>query len=474
MTTKLHGTVVALALVCLVAPATAQVLSVRELARKTIARRAVEAAIWGMPIVSTDAMRQAFLRDAGAKYNDIVYLSKQADWKFQITTPNASSWYVYVPINTKNGPVVLDIPPTAGAGLFGSLNDAWQVPEADVGPEGEDRGRGGKYLILPPDYKKPIPQGFISVRFQTYNGYSLMRAIPATSSAADVAKALDLVKKMRVYPLAQADHPPQQRHIDIAGKLFDGVARFDDSFYDSLARMVDEEPVQRRDLVAMGQLRSIGIEKGKPFKPDRATREILRNAIAEALAGFIRSTMTLPTFAPGSRWTIPAMPVGPQTKFTFATSDRLYLDERGALFFLGCGPAKRPGAATFYLVGSKDAKGEALTGESTYNLRVPPNVPAKQFWAVTVYDLKKAAFIRESPRVELNSYARMEKDGDGSVEVFFGPSAPTGKQANWIYTAPGKPWFALFRFYGPARAVFEKKWKLPDIEEVNSEGRTER
>jgi hypothetical protein len=115
-----------------VASAHAQGLSPEELAHRTIARRAVEAAIWGMPIVSVDAMRQAFFRDAEANYNDIIFLSKQADWKFQITTPNASSWYVYIPINTKNGAVVLNIPSAAGAGLFGSLNDAWQVPEADV------------------------------------------------------------------------------------------------------------------------------------------------------------------------------------------------------------------------------------------------------------------------------------------------------------------------------------------------------
>jgi hypothetical protein len=99
-------------------------------------------------------------------------------------------------------------------------------------------------------------------------------------------------------------------------------------------------------------------------------------------------------------------------------------------------------------------------------LRVPPNVPARQFWAVTVYDLETAAFVRESPRVELNSYEQMEKNADGSVEVFFGPVAPLGKEANWIYTAAGKTWFALFRFYGPEKAVFEKTWKLPDLDEV--------
>jgi hypothetical protein len=77
----------------------AQNYSADDLARRTIERRAVEAAIWGMPLVNTDAMRQAYFRDAGAKYNDICYFSKPQDWKFQVTTPNASTNYIYFNYN---------------------------------------------------------------------------------------------------------------------------------------------------------------------------------------------------------------------------------------------------------------------------------------------------------------------------------------------------------------------------------------
>ena len=208
-----------------------------------IHRRAVEAAVWGMPIVSVDAMRAAFFRDAGAKYGDIVYWSKPSDWKFQFTTPNASTRYVYFNFNLKDGPVVLEIPPTVGAGLFGSILDAWQVPIADIGPAGEDQGKGGKYLLLPPNYKPAAPSGYVPCKFETVNGYALLRAIPTTTSDADVAKALDLVKQLRLYPLSLAANPPTPRFIDMAGKLLDGVVRFDASFFDGLARMVNEEPV---------------------------------------------------------------------------------------------------------------------------------------------------------------------------------------------------------------------------------------
>jgi hypothetical protein len=169
-----------------------------ELERRTIQRRAVEAAMWGMPIVSVDAMREAFFRDAGAKYGDILYFSKPADWKFQTTTPNASSLYVYFNFNTKDGPVVLEFPAAVGAGLFGTLLDAWQTPLADVGPKGEDEGKGGKYLLLPPDFKDEVPAGYIPVRSATYNGYALFRAIPATRSEVDLAKAIALVKQQRL------------------------------------------------------------------------------------------------------------------------------------------------------------------------------------------------------------------------------------------------------------------------------------
>jgi hypothetical protein len=448
--------------------ATASTLTTAELAERKLYRRAVEAAIWGIPIVSVDAMRQAYFRDAGAKYNDIVYWSKPADWKFQVTTPNASSYYVYFSFNTKDGPVVLNLPPANGAGLFGSLLDAWQAPQADVGPAGDDQGKGGKYLLLPPGYKQTVPAEYIQVRFETFNGYSALRATPETSAETDVAKALDLVKKIRLYPWAQMINPPEQRHIDMAGRIFDGIVRFDDSFYDSLAQMVNEEPVLTHDLVALGQLRSLGIEKRKEFRPDAATREILKQAMVEAHANLINAVTVGESFWPDRNWIIPGGGIGPKTGFSFQTADRLEIDERGMIFFLGCAPPKQLGVATFYLFAMQDAKGEPLLGSRSYRLQIPSGVPVKQFWAVTVYDLETATFMRDSPRIELNSYdQKVQMNADGAVDVYFGPNAPAGKEANWIYTAPDRLWFSAFRFYGPEKVLFEKKWMLPDIVNVS-------
>jgi hypothetical protein len=61
----------------------------------------------------------------------------------------------------------------------------------------------------------------------------------------------------------------------------------------------------------------------------------------------------------------------------------------------------------------------------------------------------------------------MHRNGDGSVDIYFGPKAPSGQEANWIPTSPGEPWFTMFRFYGQEKSLFEKTWKLSDIERLN-------
>jgi hypothetical protein len=438
----------------------------QELAHRTLQRRAVDAAIWGMPIVSVAAMRQSYFRDANAEYDDILFWSKPADWRFQFTTPNASSRYVYFNFNLKGGPIVIDVPAAVGAGLFGSILDAWQVPLADVGPEGEDHGKGAKYLLVPPGYTKKAPSGYIALPSETFNGYALLRAVPATSSDADVAKALALVKKLRVHPLAAAADPPEQRYIDVSGQLLDGVVHFDAGFYDVLAGMIDEEPVATRDLVAMELLRSLGIEKGAPFEPDAATRDALTKAAAEVHEMFMQAATIGDRFWPGSRWIVSAK-VGAKTGFSFQTTDRLDFDERGLIYFLGFAPPKKLGAATVYVGGVHDAAGEPLQGDRTYRLHVPPNVPVKQFWSVTVYDLDTACFFPEAPRVSLDSYDRKAvKNPDGSLDVYFGPTAPPGKDTNWIFTPADKRWFTFFRFYGPGPAVLDKTWTLGDIERM--------
>jgi len=427
---------------------------------------AVDAAIWGMPIVSMDAMRQAYFRDAHAQYNDVVYWSEPGDWKLQITTPNGSTRYVYINFNTLDGPVVLDVPAATGAGLFGSILDAWQVPQIDVGPQGADEGKGGKYVLVPPGFKQEVPDGFIPVRLATYNAYAALRAISEGSTDDAVQRSLALVQQLRVYALADAARPHEQRFIDMAGKVFDGIVRFDASFYTSLARMVNEEPPLPRDAAMLRNIEVLGIKRGAEFSPDRF-REMFDAAADDVHRWFMSRTKTEgDPFWPNSVWRAPSS-IGVATHFTFERNGVLDVDERGLMYYLACAPPVRVGRASAYLSTFVDATGHALSGSNTYRLRVPANVPARQFWALTIYDTTTAGFVRGAPRVEINSYDQtLAKNVDGSIDLYIGPYPPAGHEANWINTESVENWFTLFRFYGPEPALYAKSWQLPNLERV--------
>jgi hypothetical protein len=439
----------------------------KELASRTVYRRAVDAVIWGAPAVTLDMMRQAYFRDAKANYNDIVWWPKGAGWKNQSLDVNPSVRYLYIFSNTKNdGPVVLDVPPAAGGSeLLGTIMDIWQVPLIDVGVG----GKGGRYLILPPDYKDDVPAGYIPLRPQRYNTYALIRSIVASTSEADVRAGDALVKQIKVYPLSKAGNPPEPRFVDMTDTLYNAVVPYDDGFYVSLARVINEEPVQSRDLQMLGMLLPLGIEKGKGFKPDTAIRSQLKEAAAEAQAWLIDGIIsTSERYWPDGKWNIPMPAIAAKTEFLWEVPNYFDVDARGITLASFFGPVKTLGAGSFYLNTFFDKSGGRLTGANTYRLRVPPNVPASEFWSLTVYDQVTAAFFPNSTRLAVASLDKgIRKNADGSVDVYIGPKAPTGMESNWIYTPPGKNWYPWFRFYGPEKAIFDKSWKLPDIEKVN-------
>lgn len=444
-------------------------LHVEQIREPRKARRhgtAFDAVLWGTPIVSADAMRQAFFRDAGACNGDIVYLSSPADSRFRVATPNAATRYVYFNFDTHVGPLVLEMPPAVGVGLFGSILDAWQVPLADVGPAGEDAGKGGKYLILPPHYDGYVPTDYFPVRPRTYNGYVALRAIPEDGSEAGSRRVVDLVHRLRLYPLALSKSPPPSRHIDMSGKVFDGIVRFDESFFLGLSRMVNEEPAFDRDRAFLARLRELGIEKGRPYSPGAATRALHAREALEAQQWLIQRASTQGSrYWMHQRWRSPST-IGCQTGFTFEFDGKVDVESRALFYFVSYAPPKRLGKATFYLMTFVDSEGQRLDGSNKYRLRVPRGVPASQFWAATVYDADTFTFIEGAPRVELSTYDEaVRKNPDGSVELYFCPSGSANP--NCISTAPGRPWLTIFRFYGPREPLFDRSWQLPDIERVH-------
>jgi hypothetical protein len=442
-----------------------------ELAVRTMHRRAIEAIIWGMPVVNYDLMYQAAVRGAKGGFNQIIYWSRLPDWKNQTLTPNPDSIYLMPFVNTKDvGPVVLEIPPADEGSITGTVMDVWQCALEDVGPAGVDKGKGGKYLILPPGYKDEVPPGYIPMPSDTYEGYALLRSIPKSGSDADVAKAVAYGKRIKLYPLSQATHPSPTTFLDVVDVLYDATITYDLRFFESLNRIVQAEPWLERDKAMIDQLSSIGIVKGKPFNPDQKTRAILNDAAREAhslLVARYDATFSLP-FYEGGHWARPGSRELFEGQATFFAKPDVYpVDVRGVTFSYAYFTPKHLGTGSSYLLSIADKDGRLLDGSSTYRLTVPANVPVTQYWSATVYDRATHAPIRNAQWPSRSSNTPgLQKNSDGSVDIYFGPKPSAGKETNWVPTSTGGGFEVLFRFYGPEKPLFDKTWKLPDIEKM--------
>jgi hypothetical protein len=459
------------ALFCSIAFSETQTLSADEFNRHLVESRAREAMIWGMPAVNLDLMYQAMVRETKGSYNQIVYWSRLPDWKNQTLTPNPDVIYLMPFFNTKDaGPMVLEIPPADDGVINGTVMDAWQVPLEDVGPAGVDKGAGGKYLMLPPNYSDAVPDGYIALPSMNYQGYALLRSILKSGSDADVAAAVAYARRIKLYPLSQAANPPATTFVDAIDVVYDSTIPYDLRFFQSLDRVVQAEPWLARDKLMIDMLKSIGIEKGKPFNPDAKTQDILNSAAQEAQALLQRryeGVLTSPYFDI-SRWAFPALPdYLKAAQDGFSDPNAYPFDSRGLVFTFAFFTPKHLGEGQFYLMTIKDRDGQNFDGSKTYRLTVPANAPVRQFWSATIYDRATHGLIRDMPRSSRGSQSQgLQKNADGSVDIYFGPKAPTGKDSNWVPTNSSGLFEVLFRFYGPEKPLFDKTWKLPDIEKV--------
>jgi hypothetical protein len=453
------------------APNESQALTHEDLARRAVQRRAIEAVIWGMPAVNYDLMYQAMVREAHGAFNQIAYWSRLPDWKIQTLTPNPDAIYLTPFINTKDvGPVVLDIPLADEGSITGTIMDVWQSALEDVGPAGVDKGKGGKYLILPPGYKDKVPAGYIPLPSDTFEGYALLRSIPKSGSESDVAKAVAYGKRIKLYPLSQAAKPPATTFVDVVDVVYDSTIPYDLRFFESLNRIVQTESWLERDKAMIDQLKSIGIEKGKPFNPDPKTKDVLNDAAREAHAWLVaryEESYSSPYYE-GGHWSLPGSRELLEGQATFFAKPDVYpVDVRGVTFSYAYFTPKHVGAGSSYLMAISDKDGRFLDGGGTYRLTVPANAPVKQYWSATVYDRTTHAPIRNAQWPSRSSQTPgLQRNADGSVDVYFGPKAPVGKESNWIPTSADGGFEVLFRFYGPEKSLFEKTWRLPDIEKL--------
>jgi hypothetical protein len=439
--------------------------------QRLIESRAVEAVIWGMPAVNTELMRQQMLK-AGGKANEIIYWGKPLDWHNQTLTPNPDTLYFMGFFDTKAaGPMVVEIPPAGDDGsLNGNIVTVWQSSLEDVGLLGVDKGNGVTLVILPPGYSGEVPAGYEPLKSDTFTGYFLLRSNLASHSDADVARSIAYAKRVKFYPLSAADNPPATKFTDVKDVEFDSTIKYDPSFFEALDRVVQYEPWIDRDRIMIDRLKSLGIEKGKTFNPDAGTMATLGRGIEAAHvlleakydAGF-------PPFFEGGHWTIPSLPGAIEGQSTsYADPDKYAVDDRGVAYSYAYVAIKRLGTGQYYLISIRDKDGHAFDGGKTYRLHVPPHVPVEQYWSVTAYDRETHALIKGVDRASRASVvAELQKNDDGSVDIYFGPEAPTGKESNWVPTDQKRNFELMFRLYAPTKALFEKAWKLPDVEKVD-------
>jgi hypothetical protein len=457
---------------------------------------------------SAYAIRKGF-HSIGAADNSIVIFSELMDANSLFLTANADTVYYLGVLDLSKGPMVLEQPPQG----LGTINDMWFSWIIDVGFPGPDRGEGGKYLLVPPGYDGPLPEGgFYIARSRTNHVLYAARAFLVEN---DPKPTVENIKKhLKVYPytpggfgtsiatalegkvrLAKDPPVPPTKFIEASGKAFNTVPPGDYGFFEMINENVQLEPATSYDVELAGQLAAIGIVKGKPFRPDARMKKILGDAAAVGnAAGRVlnwRYAVIHPDWAyyPGSKWGSMLWEGGaffetPPPEFTregmfkpLPPTGARTLDSRTA-FYYGYtldspGMIMRiPGVGSQYLMGFLDADGNPFDGGKTYKVTLPKGIPARAFWSFTLYDNQTRSMLQTPqrfPRAGSQSYPSpaAEAGADGSTTVFFGPKQPAGvKRGNWIQTMPGKGWFTILRLYSPLEPFFDKSWRPSEVEPV--------
>ncbi|MCM8530152.1 MAG: DUF1254 domain-containing protein [Lentisphaeraceae bacterium] len=440
--------------------------------------RAVDVFLKGMPAASVQGMMKGPASLGAKNSNQMVIFENLMSSKSLYLTGNTSTLYITSALDLKkDGPTVVDVPP----GMLGVFNDAWFRYIGDIGPFGADKAKGGKYLLLPPGYKGDIPSGYFIVRSRSYKVFFFMRG----SIAKGVDAAVTNAKKTKVYSLAKKANPPKMEFFNATEKWFNTIHANDITFYDHLNEIIQYEPLSLIDVETRGLLASIGIQKGRKFAPDERMKRILKDGVAIANAT-ARSIVWYPR-TEGSVDNMKGIKLYPDSDSAwimawvdknvfFNGKDKHTLNSDARVMFhypyTIVTPAMAvtiPGKGSDYGIAYVDSNKQPFDGSKVYKLHIPANVPAKDFWAVTLYDPQTRSQLQTNqsyPTVGSQSKG-FKQNEDGSYDLYFAPEAPKGFEGNWLETIPGKSWFIAFRMYGPLKPWIEKKWRPSEVELVD-------
>jgi hypothetical protein len=456
--------------------------------------------------VSIHALRKG-MQSIGVKDNEVLVFSELMDAKSLFLTANADTIYVMGSLDLTKGPVVVETPPK----FLGAVQDYWFRWVIDLGLPGPDRGEGGKYLIVPPDYDGPLPDGgFFIARSRTK--YIVWFGRSFLENHNDPKPVVETIRKFtKVYPyepggvgtpiaeflagtarLGRVTPPPPTVFHEGSGKVVNTIPPSDWTFYEMLNEIVQQEPATSLDPELMGPIAAVGIVKGKPFAPDARMKKIMTEALVLANATS-RSLFMSPRdpswfYYPNSSWfnylfetgylfETPIPMITPQGAKPFPPTGYRTMDARTNFFYgvTGITPAmamRLTGIGSQYLLAMMDADKNHFDGAKTYKVTLPKGIPEENFWSFTVYDNMTRSMLetpQRYPRAGSQSYPSpaTEANADGSTTVYFGPAQPAGvKRGNWIQTMPGKGWFLILRLYSPLEPFFAKTWRPSEIELV--------
>jgi hypothetical protein len=428
-------------------------------------QRAIEAYRFFYPTVSAEALFVGGIEAGIEPGKKMMMLA--AGPQHLIFTANSDTPYASGGLDLQTtGPVVIDVPAGPYIALVNDHHQRWVV---DMGIPGPDAGEGGKYLVLPPGFRGNVPAGFHVDRALTNKILVAVRALPI---GGDQAGALKAIERVKVHPLAKPDQPLV--YVDVTNRAIDSTPlRWEDNigYWETLHAVIDGEPVLEEFRPMYGMLATLGIAKGKPFAPNARTRRILETAAKIAL-----DQMRVEAFANGR----PDCIVWKDRKWEwvglipddgdFETKEFLDLQARDRWFVQAvvASPAmfrRKVGSGSVYFLAARDRDGAYLDGARAYKINVPRPVPAKLFWSVTAYDARTRSQVQapQNKAVLGSLRDKFEPNADASVDLFLGPSTPSGKEKQWIQTAPGTGVFLYFRIYGPEAPSLDGSWKVGDV-----------
>ncbi|SDP79883.1 Uncharacterized conserved protein [Phyllobacterium sp. YR620] len=445
---------------------------VTRLQDELLLQRGIQTYLWALPALNMYGMKEGSEKKFGKGYNILPIFKKRLDAKTLITTPNSDVIYALGYLDLKeDGPMVIEVPP----GLQGIIDDFWQRPipsegeiegrawAGDVGLPGPDKGKGGKYLILPPDYKGEIPQGYFVYRSGTYGVFVFWRGFFKDPKALE--EPVKVMEQTRIYPFGKEETAKKMEFPDASGVAVNMLYPQDGSAFDMFARFIDHEYVDPKDFEMRGMAAALGIVKGKPFKPDERTKKTLDNAAktASRMSHAFAYGPEAEKYYDDRQWLNPF-----STNADFRGDSFNLLDARSSFFTYAYSTS--PGMAinmenvgAKYPNAFKDADGNYLSGDHSYKLTLPKDIPAKIFWSVTVYDPVTGSGLDNGQTFpSLNTMDKPVQNSDGTTDIYFGPKSP-GNGKNWVATAPGKGFFTILRLYGPTKAFFDKTWKPGDL-----------